>query len=257
MHWGDAYSVRENRSLYVRTLVNSTFTWVYSGDWIGPQGFQGTQGNQGTTGPTGVTGPTGAGFQGPTGNTGPTGFTGPTGAGPQGPTGNTGPTGAQGPQGPTGRTGPVWVPKAYVSTMEEIVTNPIYRTTPGDAYIANDNGKLLIYDPNVEGFFTVKGQFIGYTGPQGYVGSAGSVGPQGTQGNQGHTGPTGRTGPQGHTGPVGASITIKGTVATQADLAAISPKVVGDAYITLDTGNIWVYTTGGFVNGGFVCWTYR
>ena len=53
---------------------------------------------------------------------------------------------------------------------------------------------------------------------------------------------TGPKGEPGDRGPMGASIKIKGSVANEAALKALSGSFeVGDAYITEDNGHIWVY----------------
>jgi microcystin-dependent protein len=78
---------------------------------------------------------------------------------------------------------------------------------------------------------------VGPTGPTGPTGAAGPTGPTGSQGVQGITGPAGPTGPQG---PQGVGVTIKGTVATQANLPATG-NTVGDVWIVANTGHGWIW----------------
>lgn len=54
------------------------------------------------------------------------------------------------------------------------------------------------------------------------------------------------TGPQG---PAGAGLDIDGTVAAEANLPATG-NVEGDAYITVDTGDLWVWIDGAWYNAG-------
>jgi hypothetical protein len=87
----------------------------------------------------------------------------------------------------------------------------------------------------------------GATGPAGPTGATGPVGPTGTQGPigvpgaTGATGATGPMGPIGPQGPAGAGIAIMGTVANSAALPATGAP--GQAWITADTGHLWVWST--------------
>jgi hypothetical protein len=83
----------------------------------------------------------------------------------------------------------------------------------------------------------------GPTGPQGPPGPQGDPGPQGAQGDPGPAGPQGATGPEGPQGPAGTAVDILGTVPTEADLNALSYMAnPGDAYITADTGHLWMWS---------------
>jgi hypothetical protein len=70
----------------------------------------------------------------------------------------------------------------------------------------------------------------------------------------GQPGPTGATGPAGKdgltitgpTGPAAAAMFYQGTVATDTDLPTTGIKV-GDAFVALDTGRLWVYQGVNFV----------
>lgn len=67
----------------------------------------------------------------------------------------------------------------------------------------------------------------------------GEQGPAGEPGQIGPAGPAGPVGPQGPEGPVGPSIQLQGTVATA---SALPPSgVSGDAWLTADTGHLWVW----------------
>jgi len=160
-------------------------------------------------GPTGNTGPQGA--VGPTGPTGPTGAT-----GPQGVVGDTGPAGPTGAQGPTGSTGPVGP------------TGP--QGAQGAQGAVGAQGPVGPVGPQ------------GIPGPQGISGGQGAQGPQGVPGNTGPQGIQGVPGPQGDEGPMGpqgAGYTLRGSVQFESNLPA-QPQPVGDAYVVLSTGHLWV-----------------
>ena len=83
---------------------------------------------------------------------------------------------------------------------------------------------------------------VGPPGVDGAVGPAGPSGPQGPPGSPGPTGATGPSGPQGipgTEGPPGPLTLIRGHVATAAELP--TGAVVGDAWVTDDTGHAWVW----------------
>src|SRR5215469_11493872 len=235
----------------------------------GATGAQGPQGPQGLTGQTGLQGTPGA--QGPQGIAGNAGPTGPQGA--TGPAGATGPTGSQGPQGPAGQSLSM---KGSVSSSSSL---PASGNNLNDAWIASDTGHLWVWNGSswvdagqfqgpigptgpqgIQGATGLTGPAgatgpTGPAGPTGDTGLTGNTGPQGPQGNQGPTGPagpqgttgaTGAQGPQGPAGPQGPqgnpgqSVTIVGSVPTEADLpTSASP---GDGYITEDTGHLWVWS---------------
>jgi hypothetical protein len=108
-------------------------------------------------------------------------------------------------------------------------------TTPGFMSAAD---KLKLDNSNVQG---AKGD-TGATGPQGIQGPIGPQGPQGLQGIQGNTGAAGAN---------GTSVTIKGTVAAQANLPA-SGNTNGDGWITANDGHLWVWSATAFVDVGLV-----
>lgn len=80
----------------------------------------------------------------------------------------------------------------------------------------------------------------GPAGATGATGATGVAGPAGATGPAGPTGATGATGPAGATGPPGSSINVKGTVATSSALPS-SGNTLNDAYVTNDTGHLWVW----------------
>jgi hypothetical protein len=175
------------------------------------------QGPQGPPGETGLPGTGSPGPQGPVGPQGPKGDTGNT--GPQGPPGTTGPIGPQGNPGPTGATGPQG--------------------------IKGDTG-----NPGPQGIQGVKGDKgdTGNTGAQGIQGIPGEQGIQGVQGEQGIQGPIGPEGPEGQPG---TGIAIQGSVPSVADLP-LSGNTEGDAWITADTGHLWVWDGTQWVDAGLI-----
>lgn len=127
------------------------------------------------------------------------------GGGSQGPPGPQGPAGPQGATGATGQQGPAGATGA---------TGP-----QGPAGAAGATGAV---------------------GPQGTPGAAGATGPQGPAGATGAQGSTGATGPAGPQGPAGTGVVIKGSVPTESDLP-MTGNQPGDAWITEDTGHMWVW----------------
>lgn len=73
--------------------------------------------------------------------------------------------------------------------------------------------------------------------------AVGPTGPTGAQGIDGTPGPTGPTGPQG------TNINFLGSVNTAADLP-LSNNTVQDSYVALDTGDLFVWDGGQWVNVG-------
>lgn len=88
----------------------------------------------------------------------------------------------------------------------------------------------------------------GGIGPPGPPGPAGPQGPAGATGAQGPAGPQGPIGPQGPVGPV---TEIKGSVPTSGALPP-SGNAIGDAYITEDTGHLWVWNGTNWVDAGMI-----
>lgn len=99
---------------------------------------------------------------------------------------------------------------------------------------------------------------VGPEGPEGPQGIQGEQGPQGETGATGPAGPQGIQGPEGPQGPVGAGIDLQGSVPTYADLPSGPTVKPGDAYVTEDTGDMWVWSSTGpndpgtWINAGHV-----
>src|SRR5262245_60836497 len=125
----------------------------------------------------------------------------------------------------------------------------------GDMYLDEDGNVWQ----KTESGWTLTGTNLtgpqGPTGPQGVQGPAGAQGVQGpagatgTQGPAGPSGPQGPTGPTGPQGPAGTGINLKGSVNTYPNLPS-QPQPDNDAYVTLDTGHLWVSTGGIWVDVG-------
>jgi hypothetical protein len=151
---------------------------------------------------------------------------------------------------------PDWTPPSPVPpgevtwigiTQSEVDANGDLIISYTDA--STDNAGHVLGDPGPEGA----------PGPQGSQGNPGQPGPTGAQGLQGVSGPQGGAGPQGPTGPAGAastvpgpqgpggpqgppgsSVTVKGHVATSANLPP-SGNTIGDGYVTDNTGHLWTW----------------
>jgi len=107
--------------------------------------------------------------------------------------------------------------------------------------------------PGVDGPEGIQGP-EGVQGDQGPAGSQGPQGIDGLQGPKGDPGAQGLDGAQGATGaqgPAGLGITMKGSVATSANLP-VSGNVQGDAYIVQQDDSLWVYDSTHFVSGGSI-----
>ncbi len=99
----------------------------------------------------------------------------------------------------------------------------------------------------------------GTPGAAGQQGATGPVGPQGPQGANGTQGPSGApgaigaTGPSGPAGQDGMSITITGSVATQANLpTGLTSADAGKGYIANDSGHLHVWSGTSFSDVGTV-----
>jgi hypothetical protein len=205
---GDAYLATDTGDLWV---WSDDGTWHDMGKIVGPEGPQGTKGNTGDTGKQGETGNTGG--QGEQGAHGLVGEPGPD-----------GPTGKEGLKGETGHDGPKgdgWT-QGYYTASDGIVT-----------FVSADN--LGFKTTDIRGD---KGD-TGLDGPQGGIGVTGNQGPTGEQGIDGPQGD------QGIEGSPGAGIHFHDSVPTQTDLPGwpdLYGGDVGDAYMTEDTGDLWVWT---------------
>lgn len=176
------------------------------------------------TGPAGPQGPIGIqGIQGPEGDQGI--------QGPIGPTGNTGPQGSIGPIGPEG---PAGIDGAVGATGPQGI--------PGVKGDTGDTGATGSTGPQ-----GIQGE-VGPIGPSGIDGADGATGPQGIQGIPGPVGPEGPIGPEG---PAGTGIAIQGSVASEGNLPSTG-NTEGDAWITEDTGHLWVWDGTQWVDAGLI-----
>jgi hypothetical protein len=187
-------------------------------------------------------------------------------------TGDLGYVGSKGDIGYTGSTGYTGSAGTSITILGSVSTYTALPGWPGsyvgnigDAYITTDTGHLWLW---TIGGWTDGGQIQGYTGSKGdigYDGSKGDPGPVGPQGDLGYTGsygPQGTTGPQGPQGPLGysgskgdagTSVTIKGSVSTYTSLPGYPSSyggASGDGYITADTGHLWVWGSGSWLDVG-------
>ena len=205
---GDAWLATDSGDLWV---WSDDGTWHNLGHIVGPEGEQGDKGNQGNPG-----------VQGEIGNTGPEGERGP--VGEKGVPGNEGPTGREGEKGTTGNDGPKgagWT-QGYYTASDGIVT---FVSTDGLGFKTSD----------------IRGE-QGERGPDGPQGGTGQTGQQGPEGDQGIDGPQGV---QGIPGPQGIGIHFHDAVATKEDLPGWPDQYggdEGDAYMTTDTGDLWVWS---------------
>jgi len=245
--------------------LDTGFFWVWNGSaWIDLGALQGPSGATGATGPSGHVGPTGpSGPQGPIGATGPSGFVGERGAsgvsGASGPTGMQGPQGVsgvqgiqgiqgiQGPEGSIGATGPSGLTGQRGATG---VTGPSGLVGPtGSTGVTGPRGAAGPSGPVGPSGSVGPTGASGLIGPRGATGATGPVGATGATGI-GATGVTGPSGPMGATGPQGTAIKLKGSVATYADLP--TGASLDDAYITLDSGDLWVWNGTTWFNAGAI-----
>ena len=105
-------------------------------------------------------------------------------------------------------------------------------------------------DPGPTGPQGPKGDIgaTGATGPKGDIGATGATGPKGDPGTTGATGPTGPQGPKGDRGADGTGVSIRGSVPTSDALPGAAAE--GDAYLTEDTGHLWVWSGSSWVDAG-------
>lgn len=241
----------------------------YTG-YTGPTGMRGDTGVTGYTGSTGYTGATGMTGAAST-VTGPTGSTGMTGA-----RGNnlqiegnifinTGYTGANIPfLGYTGPTGGI------SKKIGEQIGPTGYLPVSGDTVFVSftDVTVIFTYNGGPSGTWQAGAIISGVTatGPTGRMGDTGSTGPTGSTGSMGYTGrtgSTGSTGPTGYTGSTGSTGATGRTGATgmtgqkgdaggqglagsqivsgfQSPTVTNSPGQVGDYFLDINTGNLWL-----------------
>jgi hypothetical protein len=138
--------------------------------------------------------------------------------------------------------------------------------TPGDGYLIA--GDLYVWDGsdwnnvgNIQGPTGTTGPTgpIGETGPTGLTGETGPTGLTGETGPTGPIGDTGPTGPTGDTGPTGPTSTEPSTVPgptgptgawTYSDTTAPTGAAAGDSWFDPNTGGIFIYYDGYWVEAG-------
>lgn len=103
--------------------------------------------------------------------------------------------------------------------------------------------QLIVVEPSS------KAVSIIWAGPAGPAGPEGDEGPQGPKGDLGPVGPPGPPGPQGEPGTPGQSFVIKGSVPSAPDDLPPTGEP-GDAWISIDTGHIWLWDGEKWVDGG-------
>lgn len=180
---------------------------------------------QGPAGPTGA-----AGAQGPQGIQGPVGPIGPAGPqgeqGPEGPQGQIGPVGPQGEIGPEGQKGDQGDPGPALNPMGELdlISELPVSANKGDLWFVGEDNSFHVYDGSA---FQTYGPVIGPVGP---------------------SGPAGPEGPQGDQGVPGIPANPKGLIPSENDLP--STALVGDFYVTQDTGTGFIWDGTTWVNLG-------
>jgi len=161
--------------------------------------------------------------------------------GAQGVQGDQGAQGAQGNQGHQGNqgAGEQGVQGAQGSQGSQGIQGAGQQGTQGAQGFQGDNG-----DQGTQGT-------QGAQGAQGFQGDNGDQGTQGFQGSQGAQGIQGTQGNQGHQGNAGTGVNIKGNVATSGSLPS-SGIQDGDGYLAIDTGHLWIFTDGDWVDVGLI-----
>ena len=153
--------------------------------------------------------------------------------GPPGPQGEPGIPGEPGPQGIQGIQG-----------------------EPGPAGPKGDTGDVGPQGPQgeqgIQGEVGPAGSqgIQGEPGPKGDKGDPGEIGPSGPQGISGATGAQGPKGDPGEKGDPGTSVTLKGSVATVADLDDIVSPTTGDLYVVVADGDGYVFNGATWDNVG-------
>jgi hypothetical protein len=153
--------------------------------------------------------------------------------------GGIGATGATGPQGDGVRI------LGSQPTFSDL--DPNYMGQVGDGYITLDTGELYIWDGTQ---WNSVGALLGPTGSTGATGIDGNEGATGPEGDIGATGATGLEGPIGATGPAGEGLRILGSENSVGDLDPIYGGDVGDGFIIIDTGELYIWDGSSWINSG-------
>jgi hypothetical protein len=166
-----------------------------------------------------------------------------------------GPQGIPGVEGPVGSPGPAGAGVCLRGTVPTAADLPTACVRTCDAWITADTGDMWVWNGqqwvnvgHIQGPPGPPGM-TGAEGPRGSQGNEGPLGPIGPQGPRGPEGMIGPEGPQGPQGQAGTGINIRGEVPSAADLPP-GPHEQGDAYITTDTGHLWVWSGTHWVDAG-------
>lgn len=121
--------------------------------------------------------------------------------------------------------GSTWLPVSEPGATVSVGATPPASPKDGDLWWDATDGQLMVWyvGPSAVGQWVIANP--GEMGPVGPAGPIGPAGPQGTQGVQ---------------GPPGQGINLRGSVATFGALPG-SGQANGDAYVTQDTNQLWVW----------------
>lgn len=109
--------------------------------------------------------------------------------------------------------------------------------------------QLIVVEPSSKAVSIIWAGPPGPAGDDGVDGGPGPPGPEGDPGPIGPIGPPGPMGPQGEPGTPGQSFVIKGSVPSAPDDLPPTGEP-GDAWISTDTGHIWLWDGEKWVDGG-------
>ena len=159
-----------------------------------------------------------------------------------------------GPEGPEGPQGDGIQIQGGVADSDDL---PMQANRVGDAWVTEDDGHVHFWsgDKWIDGG-ALRGPMgpHGEQGPQGIEGRQGEdgePGPEGPPGSQGQRGQSGEQGPMGPCGPPGIGICLMGSTPTAADLP-MGCNALGNAFIATDTGDVWYWDGGQWVNLGHI-----
>ena len=170
-------------------------------------------------------------------------------AGAKGDKGDKGDTGAKGDKGDTGDTGVGFNPKGEVPTKADL---PTTGNSPGDTYIAADDGAMYVWvvDGSASAFVkqgTVKGA-KGDKGDKGDTGATGAKGDTGATGAKGDTGAAGAKGDKGDKGDTGLGIKMIDHLDDESQLPNPADYNEGDTFVI--KGHYWTLANGAFIDLG-------
>jgi hypothetical protein len=201
----------------------------------GTSGIDGENGTSGTSGTSGVDGAAGA--DGEAGTSGTSGINGENGT-----SGTSGENGTSGVNGENGTSGTSGIDGAAGAAGEAGTSG-----TSGESGTSGVNG-----ENGTSGTSGADGEngTSGTSGADGTSGTSGENGTSGVNGENGTSGTSGTSGIDGNDGAPGVGINFKGNVPTQENLPEIAEG--GDAYITEDTGSLWIWNGENWIDGGSI-----